>query len=237
MSIYINVYIGAGFSEVIVGRKRWFLFPPPATAGHTPVPYPSSNNKDKNDKDLMNTDINDDNDNDKYKTYNNYDNTNKDTANNENNKKFNTPKFDPNMTVLQWVTDIYPSYINTDIRYPLSDYKESPLTGPKLSVNTDIRYPDFKNTDFENMDFENTDSENTDFEKTDIRYTDLNRDNRHIYDNYQNNINDNDSDIGDNNDDNDDSNDNNNDYGKSHNHGLQECILYPGIYKYKHIHI
>ena len=93
-------YHGPGFSEVIIGRKRWFLFPPHDAS--TSQRESTSSRSSKYDKETRITDRNTVTNTGKYTDRNRDRNTDRESG--------YFSQFDPNMTVDRWLLERYPTY-------------------------------------------------------------------------------------------------------------------------------
>jgi hypothetical protein len=129
---------GPGFSEVIEGSKRWFLFPPRSLLPSLPPSPDQSPDPDSDSDHDMGTDI----DTNKGQftidgLINKRSKPGVDVGERETRSRVRE-MFDPNMTVHEWVEHIYPSYVTHTHQISSSTAIESavsldgPRTGPRV---------------------------------------------------------------------------------------------------------
>jgi Cupin-like domain len=128
---------GPGFSEVIEGRKRWFLFPPVSTSYSTSYST-STSSKGSNRKDGEKGKKGREGEEGRRRVSKDGE---KDTKSKENGvergvergrergrgaglKDIEGRQFDPNMTVHQWVLTEYPNYVPLAPQYALNSYND-----------------------------------------------------------------------------------------------------------------
>lgn len=134
---------GPGFSEVIEGSKRWFLFPPPSLLPLPLLPTsPDQSSDPDSDHDMdtyTDTDIDTDAHMDTHEGQCTIDGLiskrsrpGVDAGTRETRSRVRE-MFDPNMTVHEWVEQIYPSYVTHTHHIPSSTAVESAvsLDGPR----------------------------------------------------------------------------------------------------------
>ena len=137
---------GPGFSEVIEGSKRWFLFPPPSLLP-LPLPLPSPLFPPPEDQSLiLDPDIDLEQEQEQGQcTLDEVDSKSNSKSNSKSKSKScrggvgasklrsrGRDMFDPNMTVHEWVEQIYPSYAAQDI----TSSSTSTSTSNSISADT-----------------------------------------------------------------------------------------------------
>jgi hypothetical protein len=126
---------GPGFSEVIEGSKRWFLFPPPSLL---PLPLsllPTSPDQSPDPDSDSDHDMGTDTDTHEGQCtidglINKRSRPGVDAGGRESRSRVRE-MFDPNMTVHEWVEQIYPSYVTHHIPFSTSIESAVSLDGPR----------------------------------------------------------------------------------------------------------